>query len=129
GAKSAKSEPQPKPVDPAKKPGDTQAANGEKAEDAQAGTASEEGREGNELTKEEAKQLLDALKNDERKGPVISEQGRGAQQPDDKKILKDWKSYEERIHNWSLHGRACRVGIRRTITSHCEARAAIDCAR
>jgi len=89
-AKSGKGEQQPKPVDPAKKPGDTQAANGEKAEDAQADTASEERREGNELTKEEAKQLLDALKNDERKGPVISEQGRGAQQPDDKKILKDW---------------------------------------
>jgi len=89
-AKSGKGEQQPKPVDPAKKPGDTQAANGEKAEDAQAGTASEQRREGNELTKEEAKQLLDALKNDERKGPVISEQGRGAQQPDGKKILKDW---------------------------------------
>ena len=50
----------------------------------------EERREANELTKEEAKQLLDALKNDERKAPVISEQGRGAQRPDDKKILKDW---------------------------------------
>jgi hypothetical protein len=67
-----------------------QAANGKKAEDAQAGTPSEELREGNELTKEEAKQLLDALKNDERKAPVISEQGRGAQRPDDRKILKDW---------------------------------------
>ena len=87
-AKSGKSDP--KPVDPAKKPGDAQAASGEKAEDAQAGTPSEERREANELTKEEAKQLLDALKNDERKAPVISEQGRGAQRPDDKKILKDW---------------------------------------
>ena len=56
----------------------------------QAGTPSEERREANELTKEEAKQLLDALKNDERKAPVISEQGRGAQRPDDRKILKDW---------------------------------------
>ena len=89
-AKSGKSEQQPKPVDPAKKPGDAQAASGEKAEDVQAGTPSEERREANELTKEEAKQLLDALKNDERKAPIISEQGRGAQQPDDKKILNDW---------------------------------------
>jgi Ca-activated chloride channel homolog len=89
-AKSATGEQQPKPVDPAKKAGDLQAANGEKAEDAQAGTASEERREANELTKEEAKQLLDALKTDERKAPVISQQGRGAQRSDDKKILKDW---------------------------------------
>ena len=89
-AKSGTGEQQPKPVDPAKKAGDAQAANGEKAEDAQAGTASEERREPNELTKEEAKQLLDALKNDERKAPVISEQGRGAQRSDDQKILKDW---------------------------------------
>jgi Ca-activated chloride channel family protein len=87
-AKSGKSEPQPKPVDPANKADDAQAANGEKA-NAQAGT-SEERREPNELTKEEAKQLLDALKNDERKAPVMSQQGRGAQQPDDRKILKDW---------------------------------------
>ena len=89
-AKSGKREQQPKPVDPTEKPGDVQATNGEKAGDAQTGTASEERREGNELTKEEAKQLLDALKNDERKAPVISEQGRGAQRPDDRKILKDW---------------------------------------
>jgi len=89
-AKSATGEQQPKPVDPAKKAGDMQAANGEKAEDAQAGTASEERREANALTKEEAKQLLDALKTDERKAPVISQQGRGAQRSDDKKILKDW---------------------------------------
>jgi Ca-activated chloride channel family protein len=89
-AKSSKSEQEPKPVDPAKKPGDARSANGEKPEDAQGGTASEERRESNELTKEEAKQLLDALKNDERKAPVISEQGRGAQRPEDKNILKDW---------------------------------------
>src|SRR5215472_4210904 len=89
-ANSGKGQQQPKPVDPAKKPGDAQAASGEKAEDVQAGTPSEERREANELTKEEAKQLLDALKNDERKAPVISQQSCGAQQPDDKKILKDW---------------------------------------
>jgi Ca-activated chloride channel family protein len=87
-AKSGKSDP--KPVDPAKEANDGQAANGERAEDQRAGAASEERRDGNELTKEEAKELLDALKNDELKAPVISEQGRGAQQPDDRKILKDW---------------------------------------
>ena len=90
-AKSGKDEQEPKPVDPAKKPGDARSVNGEKSEDAQGGrTASEERRESNELTKEEAKQLLDALKNDERKAPVISEQDRRAQRPDDKRILKDW---------------------------------------
>jgi Ca-activated chloride channel family protein len=89
-AKSGEAKQQPKPIDAAKKTGNPQEANGEKPEDTQVGTASEERREPNELTKEEAKQLLDALKNDERKAPVISQQGRGAQQPDDKKILKDW---------------------------------------
>src|SRR5262245_48580478 len=89
-AKSSTGEQQPKPVGQGKNPGDPQAANGEKAEVAQAGTPSEERREPSELTKEEAKELLDALKNDERKAPVISQQGRGAQRPDDKKILKDW---------------------------------------
>ena len=89
-AKSSTGEQQPKPVAQGKKPGDTQPAKGEKAEDAHAGTPSEERREPNELTKEEAKQLLDALKNDERKAPVMSQQARGAQQPDDKRIIKDW---------------------------------------
>ena len=42
------------------------------------------------MTKEEAKQLLDALKNDERKVPAISAQGRAAGQPNDHKTLKDW---------------------------------------
>jgi Ca-activated chloride channel family protein len=91
-AKSGKGKQQPKPVDPANKPskGDAQAANGEKPEDAQAGTAAEERREPGELTKEEAKQLLDALKNDDRKVPAISQDSRAAQQPNDQKILKDW---------------------------------------
>jgi Ca-activated chloride channel family protein len=89
-AKSGQGQQQQKPADPAKKADDVQAANGEKAEDAQDGTTTEERREPNELTKEEAKQLLDALKNDERKAPAISQQGRGAQQPEDQKILKDW---------------------------------------
>ena len=61
-----------------------------KPEGAQTGNASEERREPGELTKEEAKQLLDALKNDERKVPAISQDGRAAQQPNDQKILKDW---------------------------------------
>ena len=91
-AKSGKGEQQPKPFDPAKKPskGNAQAANSEKPEDAQAETAAEERREPGELTKEEAKQLLDALKNDERKVPAISQDSRAVQQPNDQKILKDW---------------------------------------
>jgi Ca-activated chloride channel family protein len=61
-----------------------------KPEAAQTGNASEERREPGELTKEEAKQLLDALKNDERKVPAISQDGRAAQQPNNQRILKDW---------------------------------------
>ena len=52
--------------------------------------AAEERREPGELTTEEAKQLLDALKNDERKVPAISQQGRAAERPNDSKTLKDW---------------------------------------
>jgi len=83
---------QPKPAEPAKKPfkGEATAANGEKSEEAEAGTAAGERREPGQLTKEEAKQLLDALKNDERKAPAISQQGHGADQPNDRKITKDW---------------------------------------
>lgn len=64
--------------------------NEKKPESAQTGNVSEERREPGELTKEEAKQLLDAVKNDERKVPAISQDGRAAQQPNDQKILKDW---------------------------------------
>ena len=53
-------------------------------------SVADERREPGQLTKEEAKQLLDALKNDERKVPAISQDSRGAQQPNDQKILKDW---------------------------------------
>jgi alpha-galactosidase/6-phospho-beta-glucosidase family protein len=90
-AKSGKGE-QPKPVEPAKKPskGDATAANGEKPENAEAAGAAEERREPGQLTREEAKQLLDALKNDERQAPAISLQNRGAGQPNEKKITKDW---------------------------------------
>jgi Ca-activated chloride channel family protein len=65
-------------------------ADEKKPESAQTGNASEERREPGQLTKEEAKQLLDALKNDERKVPAISQDSRGAQRPNDEKILKDW---------------------------------------
>jgi hypothetical protein len=63
--------------------------NEKKPEGEQVGTV-EERREPGELTKEEAKQLLDALKNDEHKVPAISQDSRAAQQPNDQKILKDW---------------------------------------
>lgn len=90
-AKSGKDE-QPKPVDPAEKPskGEAQAAHGEQPQNEQALAAPEERREPGQLTKEEAKQLLDALKNDERKAPAISQQGRAGSQPNDRRILKDW---------------------------------------
>lgn len=89
--KSGKGE-QPKPVEPGKKPskGEATAANGEKSENTEAGGPAEERREPGQLTKEEAKQLLDALKNDERRAPAISQQGRGADQPNEKKIIRDW---------------------------------------
>lgn len=61
-----------------------------KPEGAQTANVSEERREPGELTKEEAKQLLDALKNDERKVPAVSQDGRAGQQPNDQKLLKDW---------------------------------------
>jgi Ca-activated chloride channel family protein len=93
-AKSGKGE-QPKPVDPAKQPskGEAQSANGEKPEDAQAAAeaaAENERGEPGQMTKAEAKHLLDALKGDERKAPAISAQGRAAGQPNDHKKLKDW---------------------------------------
>lgn len=89
--KSGKGE-QPKPVEPGKKPskGEATATNGEKSENTEAGGPREERREPGQLTKEEAKQLLDALKNDERPAPAISQQGRGADQPNEKKIIRDW---------------------------------------
>ena len=43
------------------------------------------------MTKDEAQQLLDALKNDEHKLPAASLRGRAAGQPDDQQSpLKDW---------------------------------------
>jgi Ca-activated chloride channel family protein len=88
-AKSGQGE-QPKPVNAEQKPsqGKAEAANGEKPEDAQAAADEERGAPG-QMTKAEAKQLLDALKGDESKVPAISARGRTAQ-PNDNKITKDW---------------------------------------
>jgi Ca-activated chloride channel family protein len=92
-AKSGKGE-QPKPVDAGMKPsqGDIQAANGEQSQDAQAAAAAaeEQQREPGQMTREEARHLLDALKGDERQVPSISARGRAASQPNDHKKLKDW---------------------------------------
>ena len=90
-AKSQKGE-QPKPVNAEKKPSQHQAeqANREKNEDAQAAAAAEERREPGQMTREEAKQLLDALKGDERKAPAISALGRAAAQPQENQPIKDW---------------------------------------
>src|ERR1700730_8230248 len=81
-AKNDKADQQPKQAD-------ATVPNEKEAEGEQVGTV-EERREPGELTKEEAKQLLDALKNDEHKVPAISQDSRAAQQPYDQKILKDW---------------------------------------
>ena len=92
-AKSGKGE-QPKPADAGKKPsqGDIQAAKGEQPQDAQAAAAAaeEQQREPGQMTKEEARHLLDALKGDERQVPSISARGTAASQPNDHKKLKDW---------------------------------------
>ncbi len=89
-AKSQKDE-QPRPVNAEKNPSQHQAeqANREKNEDAQA-AAAEERREPGQMTREEAKQLLDALKGDERKAPPISVLGRAAAQPQENQPIKDW---------------------------------------
>ena len=82
-AKSNKGDQQPKQAD-------ARVPNKEKDQGTKIGSVADERREPGQLTKEEAKQLLDALKNDERKVPAISQESRGAQQPNDQKILKDW---------------------------------------
>jgi Ca-activated chloride channel homolog len=85
---------QPKPVNAEKKTeqGKIEAASGDKPSDALAAAAAaeEERREPGQMTKAEARQLLDALKGDERQVPMISAQGRAAAQPNEHKILKDW---------------------------------------
>ena len=82
------------PLNPTgKKPsqGQPQTANGEPPAPGEPVNAGEEHREPGQMTKEEAQQLLDALKNDERKQPAMSMQGRAAGRPDDQQQpLKDW---------------------------------------
>jgi Ca-activated chloride channel homolog len=76
-----------------KKPSQGQpgAANGQRPEPGEPMSAGGERREPGQMTKEEAQQLLDALKNDERKLPAMSMHGRTAGQPDDQQQpLKDW---------------------------------------
>ncbi len=84
---------QPKPLNAEKKPsqGKAEAANGQKANAAEQAAAAEDQRSApGQMTKAEAKQLLDALKGDERQVPVISAQGRAGVQPNDNPVLKDW---------------------------------------
>lgn len=83
---------QPKPVNAGDKPsqGDAQAANGGQPGDAQAAAAADQKREPGQMTREEAKQLLDGLKGDEGKVPAISARGRAGVQPDESKPIKDW---------------------------------------
>ena len=76
-----------------KKPsqGQPQLANGQEPGPEDAFSAGGERREPGQMTKEEARQLLDALKNDERKLPPMSMQGRTTGQSDDQQEpLKDW---------------------------------------
>ena len=82
------------PLNPTgKKPskGQAQAANGQQPKPNESASAGGERREPGQMTKEEAQQLLDALKNDERKLPAMSMQGRAAGQSNDSQPpLKDW---------------------------------------
>ena len=66
-------------------------ANGQEPGPEDAFSAGGERREPGQMTKEEARQLLDALKNDEHKLPPMSMQGRTTGQSDDQQEpLKDW---------------------------------------
>ncbi|MES2705037.1 MAG: VWA domain-containing protein [Verrucomicrobiota bacterium] len=84
---------QPEPVNPDKKPqqGDIQPADGTKPPEPPDADAADRVRLApGQMTREEAKQLLDALKADERKVPAISAQGRAGTQPKNTSKLKDW---------------------------------------
>ncbi len=83
---------QPKPLNAEKKPeqGKAESAAGESAKDEPATAAAEERREPGQMTREEAKGLLDALKGDERKLPAVSQRGRAGLAPNDRKPLQDW---------------------------------------
>jgi Ca-activated chloride channel homolog len=76
-----------------KKPsrGQPEVADGRRPEPGESANAVSERREPGQMTKDEAQQLLDALKNDEHKLPAASLRGRTAGQPDDQQPpLKDW---------------------------------------
>jgi Ca-activated chloride channel homolog len=76
-----------------KKPsrGQPEVADGRRPEPGESADAVSERREPGQMTKDEAQQLLDALKNDEHKLPAASLHGRTAGQPDDQQPpLKDW---------------------------------------
>jgi Ca-activated chloride channel homolog len=76
-----------------KKPsrGQPESADGRRPDPGESVNAGSERREPGQMTKDEAQQLLDALKNDEHKLPAASLRGRTAGQPDDKQPpLKDW---------------------------------------
>ena len=76
-----------------KKPsrGQPESADGRRPEPGGSVDAGSERREPGQMTKDEAQQLLDALKNDEHKLPAASLRGRTAGQPDDQQpSLKDW---------------------------------------
>jgi Ca-activated chloride channel family protein len=76
-----------------KKPsrGQPEAADGRRPESGESVNADSERREPGQMTKDEARQLLDALKNDEHKLPAASMHGRIAGQSDDQQPpLKDW---------------------------------------
>jgi Ca-activated chloride channel homolog len=84
----------PEPPNPTgKKPsqGQPEVADGQRPEAGESPRAGSERRESGQMTKEEAQQLLDALKNDEHKLPAASMHGRTAGQPEDQQPpLKDW---------------------------------------
>lgn len=86
---------QPPPVNPDKKPqqGDIQPADGaaKPPGDKDAASAADRVRSApGQMTREEARQLLEALRSDERKVPAISAQGRAGTQAPKTKTIKDW---------------------------------------
>lgn len=80
------------PLNAEKKPGqgDIQPAAAEKAKEEAATAQAEEHRVPGEMTREEAKGLLDAMKGEERKVPAISQRGRAGLAPAEQKHLNDW---------------------------------------
>ena len=90
GPASTKPEP-PNSTDKKPSRGQPEVADGRRTEPGESASAVSERREPGEMTKDEAQQLLDALKNDEHKLPAASLRGRAAGQPDDQQSpLKDW---------------------------------------